>query len=111
MQRERTNETSLRVVSKEKDSIIVEMINYDNTLLRTLVEEILKDDQVIEARYYIKHPIIDNPQIYVKVKSGKPQAAIKRSIRKLSKLYEDLGAQVEKEIEKYRSNHIIKTTE
>ena len=67
-------ETSIRVISKEKDSITFEMVKYDNTILRPVVEELLKDEQVAEAKYFIKHPIIDNPQIYVKVKTGKPQA-------------------------------------
>ncbi len=50
-----------------------------------------------EARYYIKHPIIDNPEIYVRVKTGKPQAAVKRSIKRLSKVYENLEADLVKE--------------
>ncbi|MGC8609677.1 MAG: DNA-directed RNA polymerase subunit L [Thermoplasmata archaeon] len=106
MQNERLVESQLRVVSKEKDSITVEMLNYDNTLLRPLVEEILNDEQVIDSRYYIKHPVIDNPVIYVKVKSGKPQAAIKRSVRRLGKVYEDLSADLVKEIERYERESI-----
>ena len=90
----------LRVVSKEKNSIVIEMLNYDNTILRPLVEEILKDDQVEESRYFIKHPVIDNPAIYVRVKTGKPQAAVKRAIRKLSKVYETMLADLEKEKKK-----------
>ncbi len=90
-------DTVLRVVSKEKDSITLEMVRYDNTLLRPVVEEFLKDSQVLESRYFIKHPVIDNPQIFVKVKSGKPQAAVKRSIKKLSKVYENLSSDLVKE--------------
>ncbi len=90
----------LRVVSKEKNSIVIEMLNYDNTILRPLVEEILRDEQVEESRYFIKHPIIDNPAIYVKVKTGKPQAAVKRAIRKLSKVYETLLTELEREKKK-----------
>jgi DNA-directed RNA polymerase subunit L len=44
--------------------------------------------------------VIDNPQIYVKVKAGKPQAAVKRSIKKLSKIYENLSADLAKETRK-----------
>ncbi len=87
----------MRVLSKEKNTITLEMLNYDNTILRPLVDEILKDEQVEEARYYIKHPIIDNPEIFVRVKTGKPQAAVKRSIKRLSKIYESLGADLVKE--------------
>lgn len=87
----------MRVLNKEKNTITLEMLNYDNTILRPLIDEILKDDQVEEARYYIKHPIIDNPEIYVRVKTGKPQAAVKRSIKRLSKVYENLEADLVKE--------------
>ena len=93
-------ETSIKVISKEKDSITFEMVKYDNTILRPVVEELLKDEQVAEAKYFIKHPIIDNPQIYVKVKTGKPQAAVKRSINKLRKTYENMAADLVREKKK-----------
>lgn len=89
-----------RVVSKEKNEIVLEMLNYDNTILRPLVEEILLDDQVEESRYFIKHPVIDNPQISVKVTTGKPQAAVKRSVKRLSKVYETLSSDLAKEYKK-----------
>jgi DNA-directed RNA polymerase subunit L len=97
-------DSKLKVVSKEKNSITMEMINYDNTILRPLADELIRDEQVEEARYYIKHPIIDNPKIYVKVRTGKPQAAVKRSIKKLSKIYENLDADLAKEIKKSQEN-------
>lgn len=87
----------MRVLNKEKNTITLEMLNYDNTILRPLIDEILKDEQVEEARYYIKHPIIDNPEIFVRVKTGKPQAAVKRSIKRLSKVYETLESDLVKE--------------
>ena len=90
-------DSQLRVLSKEKNTITLEMLNYDNTILRPLIDEILKDEQVEETRYYIKHPIIANPEIFVRVKTGKPQAAVKRSIKRLSKVYENLEADLVKE--------------
>lgn len=94
----------LRVLNKEKNSITLEMLNYDNTVLRPLIDEILKDEQVEEARYYIKHPIIDNPEIFVRVKTGKPQAAVKRSIKRLSKVYENLESDLSKEVKKLQES-------
>ena len=94
---------SLRVVNKDKDSITVEMLNYDNTILRPFMDELLHDEQVEEARYYIKHPRIDNPQIFVKVNTGKPQAAVKRAIRKMSKVYETLSVDLSKELKKIKT--------
>lgn len=93
-------DSTLRVTEKNKNMVKMEMLNYDNTLLRPLVEEILRDDMVEESRYYIKHPVIDDPEIFVRVKSGKPQAAVKRSIKRLSKTFEDLESDFEKEIKR-----------
>jgi len=93
-------DSKFNIISKDKDSIKVEMINYDNTVLRPLAEEILKDDKVVESYYYIKHPDIDNPQIYVKVSTGKPQAAIKRTIKRMNKIYETLNTELQKELDK-----------
>ncbi|MCL4331898.1 MAG: DNA-directed RNA polymerase subunit L [Candidatus Thermoplasmatota archaeon] len=96
-------DSKLRVVSKEKDQMTLEMTNYDNTILKPLVEEILKDEQVAESKYYLKHPTIDNPLIYVRVKTGKPQAAVKRAIRKMSKVYETLSADLARELKKSKN--------
>ncbi|KJE48820.1 MULTISPECIES: DNA-directed RNA polymerase subunit L [Acidiplasma] len=93
-------DSKFNVVSRNKDSITLEVINYDNTLLRPLMEEVTKDDKVEIAHYYIKHPEIDNPQIYIKVSTGKPQAAIKRTIRKMNKIYESMYNDLLKEKEK-----------
>ncbi|AAT42998.1 DNA-directed RNA polymerase subunit L [Picrophilus oshimae] len=91
------NDAHFNIISKDKNSITVEMINYDNTLLRPLVEEISRDDSVDEIHYYIKHPNLDNPQIHVKVKSGKPQSAIKKSIRRIDRIYNSLIDDLERE--------------
>lgn len=91
-------ETSFRVISKGKDYIWVEVLNYDNTILRPLVEEIANDPMVVESIYNIEHPQLDNPKIYIKVKEGKPQAAIKRALRKLEKTFEDLENEVKKNL-------------
>lgn len=95
-------DSKLRVVSKGKEDMTFEMTNYDNTLLRSLVEELLKDEQVSESRYFLKHPTIDSPQIYVKVKTGKPQAAVKRVIRKMSKVYENLSTELAAEVKRLK---------
>ncbi|EQD68555.1 DNA-directed RNA polymerase subunit L [mine drainage metagenome] len=93
-------ESKIRIIEKDKTSITFEVLNYDNTLLRPLVEELLKDEQVEESNYYIKHPVIDNPRVYVKVKSGKPQAAIKRSINRLTKIFEGMSSDLSNEFKR-----------
>ena len=90
----------LKLIEKEKDTIKFEVENSDNTLLIPLVEELNKDEAVEYAKYTIKHPTLDNPILTVKVKKGKPQAAVKRAIKRLEKVVEDMEVQFEKEVKK-----------
>ncbi len=79
-----------KVVDKGKDFIIYEVVNSDNTILRPLMEELLNDEMIKSARYYMEHPYLSNPRIYIEVKQGKPQAALKRTLRRMGKVWETL---------------------
>ncbi len=87
-----------KVLSKEKNEMVLEVINADRTLLIPLVEELNRDEMVEYAIYHYEHPYLENPTIKLKVKSGKPQAAIKRAAKKLEKVFEDLEKEFEKAI-------------
>ncbi len=92
------NDISFKVINKGKDFIELEVVNSDNTILRPLVEELSRDPMVLETKYHIDHPNLDNPKIYIKVKEGKPQAAVKRALRKIEKVFEDLEAEALKQL-------------
>jgi DNA-directed RNA polymerase, subunit L (EC 2.7.7.6) len=89
-------EIEFKVVDKGKDFIIYEVLNSDNTILRPLMEELLNDDMVKNARYYMEHPYLSNPRIYIEVKQGKPQAALKRTLRRMGKVFESLDEEYRK---------------
>ncbi|MGC8645087.1 MAG: DNA-directed RNA polymerase subunit L [Thermoplasmata archaeon] len=84
------------VIDKGKDYIVYEVLNNDNTILRPLVEEIENDAMVESVKYYMDHPYLSNPRITIKVKQGKPQAALKRSLRRMEKVFENLRSQYRK---------------
>lgn len=89
-------EMEFAVIDKGKDFIVYEVMNNDNTILRPLIEEIENDSMVESARYYFEHPYLSNPTIHIKVKQGKPQAALKRSLRRMEKVYENIYNQFKK---------------
>ncbi len=91
-------EMEFKVISKEKNEIVVEVINADRTLLIPLVEEMNRDDKVEYAIYHYEHPYLSNPTIKIKVREGKPQAAIKRAAKKLERIFEDLHKKYATEI-------------
>ncbi len=89
-------EMKFEILSKEKNEVVFEVINPDRTLLIPLVEELNKDDMVEIASYHMEHPYQGRPILRVRVKSGKPQAAVKRAAKKLEKIFEDMEKEFEK---------------
>lgn len=91
-------EMEFKVISKEKNEMVVEVINADRTLLIPLVEEMNRDDKVEYAIYHYDHPYLSNPTIKIRVREGKPQAAIKRAAKKLEKVYDELYREFERSL-------------
>ena len=91
-------EMEFKVITKDKKTIEMTVLNADRTLLIPLVEEMNKDDKVEYATYHYEHPYLIDPTLKIKVTEGKPQAAIKRAAKKLEKVYDDLHLEFEKKI-------------
>jgi len=68
-----------RPLEKEKNTLRLEIDAPDDTIIYPLIGELLKDDDVAEAKYSVGHPQLDKPVLYVRTKKGNPTAAIKRA--------------------------------
>ncbi len=86
----------LNLVSKSKDSMEIEIVGEDETLLYPLQQKLLEDKAVVFATYDKGHPLLDNPKLIVKVKEGKPQAALKRAAKALANDYKKFRELFEK---------------
>ena len=75
--------------SEKADEMTFELQGEDHTFSGLLVSSLLEDKDVEEANYNIPHPLIGQPEFYLKVKKGKPREALKRTLKKLKK---DLNA-------------------
>ncbi len=93
----------IRVVEKEHDVLRVEFPKGEETLLIPLVEVLQKEDKVLEARYYLGHPFLDRPTLYVRTKGEKPQQVLKRVLKDLADLYGDLLSDFEKKADKVKA--------
>ena len=87
-----------KLVEKKKDSIKVEVLNPDETLIYPLIHELLQDKNVEDARYTTGHPQLDKPVLSVKVKDGKPQAAVKKAVKSLANQVLEARQLVEKQL-------------
>lgn len=80
----------LKVLAKEKDSLKIEVTNPDDTVIYPLINELLADDKVEDARYITGHPLLDKPSILIRVKEGRPQTALKRAAERLAERYQSI---------------------
>jgi DNA-directed RNA polymerase subunit L len=78
----------VKVVSKEKDSLELSIKGGDENILYPLVNELLKDENVSEAKFTLGHIQTEIPKLYIKMKEGKPQTALKKAVKHLSSQFE-----------------------
>ncbi|HEV2166086.1 MAG TPA: RpoL/Rpb11 RNA polymerase subunit family protein [Thermoplasmata archaeon] len=93
----------VRVVEKEHDTLRVELPREEETLLIPLVEALQAEEKVVEARYYLGHPFLERPSLYLKTKGEKPQQVLKRVLKDLSDVYGDALSDFDKKAEKVKS--------
>ncbi|TLZ51442.1 MAG: DNA-directed RNA polymerase subunit L [Methanobacteriota archaeon] len=74
----------MRALEMDKNAIRLEIEGPDDTVIYPLINELLKDEDVAEAKYSVGHPQLDKPVLYVRTKKGKPQAAIKKAAESLA---------------------------
>ncbi len=93
----------VRVAERESDTLRLELPRGEETLLIPLVEALQREEKVVEARYYLGHPYLDRPTLYLKTKGEKPQQVLKRVLKDLADLYGDLLADFDKKADKIRT--------
>ncbi|MCK5038195.1 MAG: DNA-directed RNA polymerase subunit L [Thermoplasmata archaeon] len=86
------------LLEKDKNSIKIEVADADQTIIQPIIVELHKDKNVESAQIFQRHPVLDKPLIYVKMKSGKPETAIKKAVKSLSANFEKALGTLEKEL-------------
>lgn len=90
----------LRLLDHDADSVRVEVVNPDDTVLYPLVRHLLDDERVEDARYITGHPQLDRPTLLVRVKEGDPQSVLREAAGALSDRYGEIRASVQEALEK-----------
>jgi DNA-directed RNA polymerase subunit L len=88
----------LRLLERQKDSMRLEILNPDDSVIYPLITALLKDPDVEDALYYTGHPQLDKPVLTVKVKKGTPQVALKRVAESLASEFAGARQLLEKEL-------------
>lgn len=93
----------VRVAEKEHDSLRIELPKGEETLLIPLVEALQREEKVVEARYYLGHPYLDRPALFLRTKGEKPQQVLKRVLKDLADTYGDLLSDFDKKADKVKA--------
>lgn len=81
----------------------LELPRGEETLLIPLVEALQNEEKVLEARYYLGHPFLDRPTLFLRTKGEKPQQVLKRVLKDLSDMYGDLLTDFDKKADKVKA--------
>lgn len=83
----------VELINKGKDTLELQILDEGETMLIPLKNQLLSDEVVEYANYNVRHPKLDTPVLYLKVRSGKPQNAFKKAAKALSNTYKEMLGQ------------------
>jgi DNA-directed RNA polymerase subunit L len=80
----------LNLTEKTKDSITIRIKDTNMTLITPLLHFLSDDENVSIVRYADEHPELEDPVLFVSVKKGTPEEAIKKAATAISEQYSTL---------------------
>jgi DNA-directed RNA polymerase subunit L len=88
----------LKTIKKTTKELELEITGETETLLNPITEVLLEYDNVDYASYMSNHPESTKRRLYIRVKNGKPEDALKKAVK-----------QLEDEIKTFSKNIMTKT--
>lgn len=73
----------LKKIKKTKNELEIEIRGENETILNPITEVLLQNDDVDYAVYLSEHPESQKRVLYIRVKKGKPEEALKKAIKYL----------------------------
>ena len=85
----------VKLISKDKTTVEVEIPGEDETLFEPLRSALLRNPKVAVANYHAEHPWFDAKRLFVKVNEGDPLDALRKAAKEIQGEVEDAISQVE----------------
>lgn len=89
-------------VRREDRTLRFKVVGEDHTLCNLLRKAMYEDENVEAAAYRIEHPLLSQPEFYVRVKRGKPEEALLKALGRLGKKLEELEGKFKAELENFK---------
>ena len=87
-----SEEREIRILERSSRELRVEIVGEDHTLLAPLMSKLLENEDVDIATYSIKHKLMSNPVLYVKMKRGDALEAVLSAATALAAEYDEFLA-------------------
>ena len=84
----------VKIVEVKDDSVKLVIRGEDHTFLNLLQHYLLEDSHVLIAKYNISHPLIGEPELFVKTDGKNPLEAIKEANEKIANACNELLEQL-----------------
>lgn len=82
-------------IKKENDKEIEFEVIKEKTILNPLKQKLLEYDEVEFAEWKVEHPLIGNPEFYLRVKKGSAKKILKKAIEEIKGNIDELRSQME----------------
>ncbi|TDA31411.1 MAG: DNA-directed RNA polymerase subunit L [Hadesarchaea archaeon] len=92
----------LEGIEKEGRTLRFKVVGEDHTLCNLLRKEMYEDENVEAAAYRIEHPLLSQPEFYLRVKRGKPEEALLKALKRLEGKLEKLEEKFRTELNSFK---------
>jgi len=73
----------LKTIKKTKNELELEVIDENETILNPIVHVLTKNEDVDYAVCIADHPLSNKRRLFIRVKKGKPDEILKKSVKQL----------------------------
>jgi len=84
----------IKILEIGKDYVKLLVKGEDHTYLNLLQHYLSKDSRTVLVRYNIPHPLVGEPELYLRVKDADPLDVLKKANETIAKVCEDLYRQL-----------------
>ena len=86
----------LNTLKRTKTELEIEVINEDETILNPIAFILSNDENVEYATCMADHPLSNKRRLFIRVKKGTPDEAVKKAVKYLEKEIKTFGKKFEK---------------
>ena len=81
----------LKTIKKSKTELEIEVTDEDETILNPIAHILSKNDDVEYASCIAEHPLSNKRRLFIRVKKGSPNDALKKAVKQLGDEIKNFG--------------------